>query len=213
MCLIKGKKAFGAGAAVLALCLLLCSGCGQKVITVADDINAEKGEGTEYVEMEKFTIKKVDDVEREDIGYCALLIPSDFTRSADVEGMYVSKLYPLDSANIYYSIEDASGLGVVDENLTSADYEKAIEGAYKAVNKDIDLLVDAFDRETLSGVPCFKIRSHYNAGDRDVQMLVYIVMASQTHVITYTQLSDDEMMADFETYEGEIKLVRERSNA
>ena len=74
-------------------------------------------------------------------------------------------------------------------------------------------LIDDFSKETLEGVPCYKIRSHYNIGDRDVQQLTYIIMAADTHVITYTQASDDDLLVDFLNDEGQIRLVREISQA
>ena len=48
-----------------------------------------------------------------------------------------------------------------------------------------------------------------NADNKRVQQLAYIIQARDTHIITYNQLSDDELLADFEISEGEIRLVKE----
>lgn len=191
------------------------TGCNDEVITVADNMNSSsaEGEGTEYIELETFEIQKEQAVEREGIGYCAILIPADFVQSEEVPGMYISKRYPLDSGNIYYTVTNSADIGAVSDELSKESYVKAIESAYEAMGDSIKLKVDDFSKETLEGVPCYKIRSHYNIGDRDVQQLTYIIMAADTHVITYTQASDDDLLVDFLKDEGQIKLVREISQA
>lgn len=200
---------------VMAVFTVLLSGCQKEVITVSDGMNksADGGEETEYIEIETFEISKEEEVSREGIGYCAILIPEDFERSQDVPGMYISKRYPLDSGNIYYSVMNPSDIGAVSDELSKASYKKAVEDAYAAMGKEISLEVDAFSSEPFDGIPCYKIRSHYNIGDRDVQQLTYIIMAADTHVITYSQASDDDLLVDFMKDEGQIKLVREISQA
>lgn len=192
------------GAVVLGIFL---TGCGDKVTTVADDISSKKDE--EYVTMEEFELKGPAPEERENIGYCAILIPSDYHKSESEEGMYVSDVYPLESSNIYYTVTDAASVGAIDDNLTEAEYEKAIEDAYGSMGGDIDLVMDEFSREEFEGIPSYRIRCHYTPGNgKDIQQLCYIIMGSKTHVITYTQVSDDELMMDFMTDEGQIKLIR-----
>lgn len=191
----------------IVFCILL-SGCEDKVTTVADDISSKTDE--EYVTMEEFELKGPAPEERENIGYCAILIPSDYHKSESEEGMYVSDVYPLESSNIYYSVTDASSVGAIDTNLTKEKYEETLEDAYSSVGKHIDLVVDDFSREEFEGIPSYKIRSHYTPdGGKDIQQLCYIIMGSKTHVITYTQVSDDELMVDFLSDEGQIKLIRD----
>ena len=36
-----------------------------------------------------------------------------------------------------------------------------------------------------------------------------MILGEDTYTITYSQMSDDELMADFEISDGEIRLVRE----
>ena len=61
----------------------------------------------------------------------------------------------------------------------------------------------------MEGVPGYKIRSSFEVDNKRVQQLAYIIQAKDTHIITYNQLSDDELLADFEISEGEIRLVKE----
>ena len=196
----------------LILIMVLMSACsGSEVITVKDDIR--DGDETEYVKMDTFKLGDGDDGSDIDIGYCAILIPSGFSESDTVPGMYISEHYPMESSNIYYTVSDPDEDGFVTDELTADSYEKSIENAHRTLGNVIDLKVDAFESTDIEGVPCYKIRTHYNDGDIDVQQLVYIIMASETHVITYSQSSDDELLYDFLNDEGEIKLVREVSQA
>lgn len=198
-------------AVVLVSCLCISlTGCKEKVTTLADDITAN--EKSEYIKMDEFELKG-EGVERENIGYCAVMIPADFVEVEDIKGMYVSNLYPLDSSNIYYTAVDPATLGYISDNMDADSFKMAIEDAYRAVGDPIDLKVDSFSKESMEGIPCYKVRSHYAVEDDEIQQLVYIILANNTHIITYSQTSDDVLLADFETSEGELKLVRERSNA
>lgn len=200
-------------ALILMLVLVLCCGCGNKeVITVADDITGQSVEETEYITVDSFEIKK-DDSAKEPIGYCAVMIPTDFVEDENTAGMYVSNLYPIDSSNIYYSIIDDEELGFVDGSLDSKSYEQSVENAYLSLGSSVDIVVDSFENTQMEGVPCYKIRSHFSIEDRDVQQLVYIIMSTETHVITYSQASDDELLYDFLESEGEIRLVKEISES
>lgn len=204
---MNNKKRMLSIVGTVVLCVLL-TGCGDKVTTVADDISSDANE--QYVTMEEFELKGPAPEERENISYCAILIPSDYHKSESEEGMYVSDVYPLESSNIYYSVTDSSSVGAIDEDLTKDEYEKAIENACDSVGNHIDLMIDDFSAEEFEGIPSYKIRSHYTPDQgKDIQQLCYIIMGSKTHVITYTQVSDDELLMDFMTDEGQIKLIRD----
>lgn len=196
----------------LTLILSLCA-CSDKTISVADDILAKDGAEASFVEIDRFETNIDNEALLEEVGSCAILIPEDFEESKEVKGMYVSKIYPLDASNIYYSVSDAKTEGRIDASLTAEQYEAAIESSYKYMNSSVDIIVDSFEKTELDGVPCFKIRNHFTNGDLTVQQLTYIIIATKTHVITYTQASDDELLLDFKIDEGNIKLVREISQA
>lgn len=198
------------GLLTAALVVLSFAGCEKEVITLADDINAAGGE-TEYIEIKSFELKKPADKSRSEIGYVALFIPDDYTVSDDNPNMYISSLYPLDASNIYYTRANSEDIGAVDDKLTADSYKEAVESEYEKSGERIDLNIDAFDKEEMDGIPCYKVRSHYTFEDRQIEMLAYIILASDTYVITYTQVSDDELMADFLTDEGSLKLVKEVS--
>ena len=116
---------------------------------------------------------------------------------------------PLDSSNIYYTVLEGTGDGAVPDNLTSDSFEKELEDAYAKQGENVDITIEEFSRNDMEGVPGYKIRSSFEVDNKRVQQLAYIIQARDTHIITYNQLSDDELLADFEISEGEIRLVKE----
>lgn len=204
---MKCKKAVIAGV-VMAAAMYVC-GCQDKVITVADIQEAEDSVA-EYIEMKEFTLKEKEvDNGRAEVQCCAVLIPSGYYESEKVPGMYLHERAPLDSSNVYYTVSEGSGDGVVSESLTEQQYKQAIESAFDAEGKDISVRVDSFEEIDMDGVPAYKIRSTYDTGDNRIEQLTYLILAEDTYTITYSQSEDDELMADFEVSDGEIRLVKE----
>lgn len=193
------------------LSVLLLTGCEKEVITLLDNgmtpADADSGE----LVIDRFEEKTVVEENLIPIGSVVLQIPEGYVRSKQTENLYVSPLYPLDSSNIYYTRSDGHDVGMVDGSLNGDQYREAVTEAFEAEGKTVDLKIDDFKSEKKDGVPFYKIRSHYVSGDHTIQMLTLIVASAETYVITYTQLSDDELMADFLTEEGSIRLIKEIS--
>ena len=193
----------------IALLGLLLTGCGNKAVTVAD-ISSEDGEEVQYMEVQEIELKEPEaESEREEVSYCAVLIPSSYQESEEVPGMYVHKRNPLDSSNIYYTVSGGSDEGLVSTELTKEVYEELLEAAYEESGQSVDLNVDSFEEIDMEGVPGYKIRSSYQVDEGEIEQLTYLILAQDTYTITYSQMSDDELMADFEISDGEIRLVRE----
>lgn len=193
----------------IALLGLLLTGCGNKAVTVAD-ISSEDGEEVQYMEVQEIELKEPEaESEREEVSYCAVLIPSSYQESEEVPGMYVHKRNPLDSSNIYYTVSGGSDEGMVSTELTKEVYEELLEAAYEESGQSVDLNVDSFEEIDMEGVPGYKIRSSYQVDEGEIEQLTYLILAQDTYTITYSQMSDDELMADFEISDGEIRLVRE----
>ena len=192
---------------VLLLLSILLTGCGQ-VVTVAGIVSEDQEDL--YIEMQEFEIKEQSkDSGREEVSYCAVLIPEDYQESEDIPGMYLHERNPLDSSNIYYTVSEGSGDGVVSDTLTREAYEETLEEAYEESGQKVDLNIESFEEIDMEGVPGYKIRSSYAVGDKEIEQLAYLILAKDTYTITYSQMSDDELMADFEISDGEIRLVRE----
>lgn len=208
-------KNFGKWKAVVAVLGLLMAGgltgCAEEVVTVAGVQDPELTQD-EYIIIEDFELKQEEEEnDKEEIAYCAVMIPSGYVESDEVEGMYVHTLYPLDSSNIYYTVLEGTEDGAVPDELTAEAFEEELEAAYGQKGETVDVTVEEFVRNDMDGIPGYKIRSSFHTGNRDVQQLAYIIQAKETHVITYNQLSDDELLPDFEVSEGQIRLVKEKS--
>ncbi len=196
--------------AVTVMVAAITIGCSEKHTTVADNIK-DATSAEDYIEIGHFQVKSSEKNENEEIDYCAIMIPEGYHKIEGNNGMYVSDIYPLDASNVYYTIQELSEGGTVSDDLTRDDYKQTVENAYSEMGKNISLIIDDFQKEDMQGIPVYRIRSHYSYENNEVQQLGYIIKAKQTHVITYTQLNDDDLFADFETFEGNIRLVRKAS--
>ena len=61
----------------------------------------------------------------------------------------------------------------------------------------------------MEGIPGYKVRSNYQLDEETIEQVAYMILADNTYTITYSQMADDELLADFEIYDGQIRLVRE----
>ncbi len=199
-------------ALLLIVLALLLTGCQQKVITVAD-IQTEDGQEPEYIEMQKLELKDEKAVQsagdEDDVRYCALLIPAEYKPSEEIEGMYVHEKSPLDSSNIYYTVSEGDGDGRISDKLTEKIYEETVENAFREAGQKVDLQVEDFEAIDMDGVPAYKIESYYEVADTRVEQLTYLIMSDDTYTITYSQVSDDELLVNFEVSDEEIRLIRD----
>lgn len=196
-------------AGLILAALVSCCGCSEEVITVAD-ISGDETSSQRYIEMKEFELKERDDGSgREKVKCCVVKIPSGYHESEEIPGMYLHERAPLDSSNIYYSVSPGSEKGMVSDSLTQEEYAQTIESAFQDRGQKVELAISSFEELDMDGIPGYKIRSEYMAGEHTIQQLTYLVLAEDTYTITYSQSQDDELMADFEISDGEIKLVRE----
>lgn len=184
----------------------LC-GCQEKVITVAE-IQDEEGQVVEYIEMQEFELKEVAaESGREEIKHCAVLIPTGFHESEEIPGMYINDKAPMESSNVYYTVAEGD-FGVVSDELTQEIYKETIEEAFAQKGKEISMEIRSFEKVEMDDVPAYKIRSSYKMDNNTILQLTYMILAEDTHTITYSQSKDDELMVDFEISEGQIKLIK-----
>lgn len=194
---------------VLLLLVMLLIGCNRQVITVAGIETQEQEDGSEdYIEIKEFELKQpLEEYDGNEVMFCAVLIPAGYQESEEIPGMYIHERYPIEASNIYYStLKDEEG-GDVSEELTKERYEQLVEEAFREAGMKTDIEISSFEQLEMEGVPAYRIRSSYAKDTKRVQQLTYMILAEDTHVITYTQMSDDEMMEDYTMAEGEIKLV------
>ncbi|MBQ8596937.1 MAG: hypothetical protein IJ409_04025 [Lachnospiraceae bacterium] len=193
----------------LLLLLLLATGCSREVITVAGIESEEQPEeAVNYIEISEFELKQPEEeYEGENVLFCAVLIPEGYRESEEIPGMYIHERYPIEASNIYYSVSEGRAEGTVSEELSSELYEMLVEEAFAESGTEVDLEIASFEQTEMEGVPVYKVCSSYAKDSKRVQQLTYMVLAEDTHTVTYTQMSDDEMMEDYTTAEGQIKLV------
>lgn len=191
------------------LAVFLLTGCAKEAVTVAG-IQSEDGEAVEYIEMQEFELKEKEESAGEKVRCCAVLIPAGYHESEEIQGMYVHERNPLDASNIYYTVSEGNEEGMVSGMLTKEIYQETMEQAYREAGMEVALNVDSFEKIDMEGIPGYKIRSSYAVEDGErIEQLAYLILAEDTYTITYSQMSDDELMADFEISDGEIRLVRD----
>ena len=160
--------------------------------------------------MQEFELKEQEESTGEKVRYCAVMIPAGYHESEDIQGMYVHERNPLDASNIYYTVSEGNEEGMVSGMLTKEAYQETMEKAYQEAGMEVALNIDSFEKIDMEGIPGYKIRSSYAVADgEEIEQLAYLILAEDTYTITYSQMWDDELMADFEISDGEIRLVRE----
>lgn len=144
-----------------------------------------------------------------DVG-CTVVLPDGYLPSDSVKGMFVSQRNPLDSSNIYYTVSEGD---MISKELTEEIYEETVENAFLDEGWDVDLQVETFEEIDMEGIPGYKIRSSYQLDDSEIEQLAYLILAEETYTITYSQMADDELMADFDISGDEIRLIRNEESS
>lgn len=205
---MKRAKVLAVGTAALIMICGLC-GCKEEVVTVAD-MQLSEEQTAEYVEIQEFEIKEeAKESGREEVMHCVVMIPMGYYPSEEIPGMYLHKMAPLDSSNVYYSVAKGES-GLVSDTLTKEAYKEELEQAFAAEGREVLVEVTSFEELTMDGVPAYKIRSAYETENNKIQQLTYMILGEDTYTVTYSQSEDDELMADFEISDGTITLVTEQ---
>ena len=135
---------------------------------------------------------------------CSFTLPEAFAESEDIEGMYVTKRYPIDASTIYYV---ALGRDVALQLMTEENFKEQTEENFrKEYGEDIEVTIDSFERIQIDGCPAFRILCHYQVGDTEISQLEYAINADKSYVITYSQTSDYDRMEEYEASAETIRL-------
>lgn len=135
---------------------------------------------------------------------CSFTLPEAFAESEDIEGMYVTKRYPIDASTIYYV---ALGRDVALQLMTEETFKaQAEENFRKEYGEDIEVHIDSFERIQIDGCPAFRILCHYQVGDTKMTQLEYAINADKSYVITYSQTDDYDRMEEYEASAETIHL-------
>lgn len=135
---------------------------------------------------------------------CSFSLPEAFAESEDIEGMYVTKRYPIDASTIYYV---ALGRDVALQLMTEETFKEQAEGNFRReYGEDIEVHIDSFERIQIDGCPAFRILCHYQVGDTKMTQLEYAINADKSYVITYSQTDDYDRMEEYEASAETIHL-------
>lgn len=135
---------------------------------------------------------------------CSFTLPEAFEESEDIEGMYVTKRYPIDASTIYYV---ALGRDVALQLMTEETFKaQAEENFEKAYGEEIEVVIDRFERIKIDGCPAFRILCHYQVGGAEITQLEYAINADKSYVITYSQTADYDRMEEYEASAETIRL-------
>ena len=135
---------------------------------------------------------------------CSFTLPEAFAESEDIEGMYVTRRYPIDASTIYYV---ALGRDVALQLMTEETFKaQAEENFRKEYGEDIEVHIDSFERIQIDGCPAFRILCHYQVGDIQMSQLEYAINADKSYVITYSQTDDYDRMEEYEASAETIHL-------
>lgn len=135
---------------------------------------------------------------------CTFDIPEGFEESEEVEDLYVTTRYPLDTSMIYYTVMDQdTSMQLLTEELFK---EQAEENLHRIYDEDIRIDIVSFESTKVSGYPAFRILCRYEVDDIKVTQLQYAINADKTYMIVYSQTSDYDWMEAFEESAATIKV-------
>lgn len=198
--------------------MIMLSGCGQEepvsadvqvhtVINTADarlDIDEETRQQlmTELLEENEMDASVVKS-ERSTNG-CTFDLPEGFEASQDVDGLYVTARYPIDTSMIYYEVMDGDiSLQLMTEEMFREQVEDGFRQAY---GEETEVTIDSYESVKIDGCPAFRILCHYEAEGIKITQLEYVINADKTYVITYSQTSDYDWMEAFEASAATISV-------
>lgn len=135
---------------------------------------------------------------------CTFDLPEGFEKSQDMDGLYVTRRYPLDTSMIYYETLDGDiSLQLMTEEMFRQQVEDHLRSLY---GEDIKLGIDSYESIKIDGYPAFRILCHYEADEIVITQLEYVINADKTYVITYSQTDDYDWMEEFETSAATIRV-------
>lgn len=135
---------------------------------------------------------------------CSFTPPEAFMESEEVEGMYVTKRYPIDASAIYYTaLEGDAALQLMTEETFKAQTEANFEEVY---GEKIEVAIESFERIRIDGCPAFRILCRYQVNGTELTQLEYTINADKSYVITYLQTAEYDRMEEYEASAETIRL-------
>ena len=143
---------------------------------------------------------------------CSFIVPSGF-KPTETPGLYVNEHYPLESANILYSVTeipqdriltndevargekaDTSEVEALYDELTQDMYQEIQEENYKALyGENVNFTIESFENVTMDGFPGYLIKTSFTPeGAQTIHQTIYIVLSSnRVFTLVYSWANDD----------------------
>ena len=135
---------------------------------------------------------------------CTFDLPEGFEASVDVDGLYVTARYPIDTSMIYYEVMDGDmSLQLMTEEMFR---KQAEDGFRQTYGEEVEVTIDSYETVNIGGYPAFRILCHYEVEGIRITQLEYVINADKTYVITYSQTSDYDWMGAFEVSAATISV-------
>ncbi len=144
---------------------------------------------------------------------CSFVVPEDF-HASDEKGTFVNEFYPLESANITYSISevpqdkiltnaqkaagesaDAADVEFRYDELTGEMYEGIQKENYEALyGEGIGFTMESFENKDFGGLPGYVIRTSFTPEGSEMIHQVSAIVLSKNKVFTivYSKAEDDD---------------------
>lgn len=145
---------------------------------------------------------------------CTFVVPEDFYPSDTEPGSYFNEFYPLESANVTYSVSEIPQ----DKVLTNAQkeagesaeagdvefrYDELTKEIYESIQKEnyeslygteIGFTVESFENKDFDGFPGFIIRTSFTPeGSQMIHQVSAIVLSrNKVYTIVYSRADDDD---------------------
>lgn len=124
------------------------------------------------------------------------ILPDGFNEH-DVEGLYVHKNYPTDTATIDYMIVES------DEDImemAKEEYKEMLEVEFlDRYGDDIEVVINSFEKIRVDGRNGLKVKMEYEFRGTVYEQLIYLIKnGDENHNLSFTQEKDGGWMDEFE---------------
>ncbi|WP_026528104.1 hypothetical protein [Butyrivibrio sp. VCD2006] len=145
---------------------------------------------------------------------CSFIVPEGFHASEDEPGVYLNEYYPLESANISYSVSklpqdrvltnaqkaagespDAGNVEFKYDELTGEMYETIQKENYEALyGANIGFTLESFENKDFDGFPGYLIKTSFTPeGSQTIHQISAIVLSkNKVYTIVYSRADDDD---------------------
>lgn len=133
------------------------------------------------------------------------VLPDGFSEH-DVEGLYVHKNYPRDTATIDYLIVES------DEDImemSKEEYKEMLEAEFlDRYGDNVEIIIGSFEKIRVDGRNGLRVKMEYEFRGTMYEQLIYLIKnGNENHNLSFTQEKDGGWMDEFEKSGDTISFV------